>query len=476
MNDKSTVLIVDDEPVNIKLLSAILPEEEYAILKAYNGNEALEMVWRESPDLILLDVMMPGINGYEVIKKLKGDSKTSDIPIILVTALDGMDEKVYGLEAGADEFLNKPVNRAELLARVKSLLRLKEYQDRLKARTQHQDAFTTHIGEERLVLNGTETPVVLLVEDNQKDARLLEANLMGQPYRLRQVDDGETAISLAQQTKVDLVLLDLMLPNMDGFEVCRRLKECESTQNIQIVVITNLRDLHSKIKGIELGADDFLIKPINSYELRVRISALLKKKRYIDRIHENYETAVHYAITDRLTGLYNRAYFEHFLGLEIKRSLRQGTPAALVMIDIDDFKEYNDNLGHLAGDDILKALGELIKTSIREIDFAARYGGEEFILLLPNTDTKGAFRNAERIRKAILDHSFKPELSLPMKHLTVSMGVASCPADAKEVEALIMKADQALYRSKHAGKNMVCDHHAVCYALDEKTSKRARAK
>jgi two-component system cell cycle response regulator len=230
----------------------------------------------------------------------------------------------------------------------------------------------------------------------------------------------------------------------------------EEAKNIQVVAITSLADMENKIKGIDLGADDYLVKPINKHELRVRVKALIKKKAYLDTLCVGYETAVYSAITDQLTGLYNRAYFNHFLKLEIKRADRQKAPVVLMMLDIDDFKEINDRYGHLAGDEILKALGRFIKRSIREIDVAARYGGEEFMIVLPNTDIKGAVSVAERIRTYIFDHSFFPDTIHPDKRLSVSTGISMYPTEAATVDELIKKADIQLYRAKKEGKNRVC--------------------
>ena len=349
MSSKHRILIVDDEPLNVKLLAAKLSAEKYETIQAYSGEEALGKITADPPDLILLDVMMPDMDGYEVTIRLKNDPTSRDIPVILVTALDGTDNKIKGLEAGADEFLNKPVRTPELLARVKSLLRLKEYQDQLKMRSHSGKLFTAQMGEQRPIQKSIDLPSILLVEDDQKDAKLIQSYLHGEPYQIKLVKDGEETISCVQQEKIDLIVLDILLPGMDGFEVCRRLKREEQTRNIQIVAITSLRDLESKIKGFELGVDDYLVKPINRHELGVRVKALIKKKAYLDSLHANYEIAVHSAITDKLTGLYNQAYFKHFLDFEIKRSLRQKTPVTLFMLDIDDFKQYNDNLGHLAG-------------------------------------------------------------------------------------------------------------------------------
>ena len=456
MTPKPKILIVDDDPLNVKLTAARLPGDCYETLRAYNGQEALEKVDKYSPDIILLDIMMPGMDGYAVTRKLKNNPDTRDIPVILITALDGTDDKVKGLEAGADEFLNKPVNTAELTARIRSFLRLKQYQDQLKVRTPSQQLFSTPEQEKKYIQSTFDSQSILLVEDNDKDVRLIQGYLNGEGYKLSLARDGEETLSRVRGEKVDLLLLDILLPGIDGFEVCRRLKEMDQTRDIQIVVITCLRDLKSKIKGLELGIDDFLVKPINKFELQTRLKALLKKKKYLDRLHVNYDTALHYAITDRRTGLYNHGYFEHMLEVEVKRSKRHKHPLALIMIDIDDFKQYNDTLGHLAGDEILGVLGQLIKKNIREVDLGARYGGEEFAIILPYTDLEGARKSAERIKKIITNHPFDPHISIPSKPLTISMGIATYPSDAISVHELVQRADKALYTAKEKGKNRIC--------------------
>jgi len=452
---KSTILIVDDDPLNVKLLAATLPTNEYKTITAYGGIEALEKVNSQSPDLILLDIMMPEIDGYEVTRRVKSEPHSRKTPIILITALDGTTEKIKGIEAGADEFLNKPVNAIELSARVKSLLRLKQYREQLKIRSQSREAFTLPSSKEETTQT-KDLPVVLLVEDNETDAKLIQKYLEGQQYLVKHVSDGEETISYAQGERVDLVLLDILLPRMDGFEVCKRLKEMYQMRNTQIVLITCLSDMESKIKGIDLGADDYLVKPINKEELKARVNALLKKKACIDKLSTNYESALHSAITDSLTGVYNHSYFKHFLELETKRSLRQGNTLALIMIDIDGFKEYNDTLGHLAGDQVLRELADLLKSNIREVDLAARYGGDEFALVFPYTNMEKAQNTAERITRIIHEHLFDHDLSLPNQRLSVSMGMALFPEHSSDISELIKKADRSLYRAKEQGGNRVC--------------------
>ncbi len=450
------ILIVDDEPINVKLLAAKLAREKFETFKAYGGKESLEKAVSVCPDLILLDIMMPDMNGYEVTRRIKSNPEISHIPIILLTALSGSEDKIKGLEAGAEEFLTKPVNTVELLARINSMLQLKQYREQLAIRTESEENFSKTSHKEEAIREEKDLFRVLLVDDDKRDIRLIQSYLHGQPYEIIVAGNGDNVISLAIREKIDLILLDILLPGLDGFEVCRRLKKMDETRDIQIILITCLKDLESKIKGTETGADDFIVKPINGRHLRARIMVLLKQKAYLDKLRSHYEIALNSAIKDGLTGLYNQTYFKNFLELEVKRSTRQKYPTALIMIDLDDFKYYNDTLGHLAGDRIIREVARIIKKTVREIDLPARYGGEEFAVALPYADKKSAFNIAKRIQKAIQSYDFPDETVSPLGKITVSMGIALCPSSAVTTEELIEKADSMLYKAKKEGKNRVC--------------------
>jgi len=454
---RKRVLIVDDDQASLQMLSGILPKSQYVVLKAMDGKEAIKRAFKNIPDVILLDVLMPSLDGFEVTRQLKKDPRTKNIPIILVTSLDGLESKLTGLEAGAEEYLTKPVKPLELLARVKSMLQLKQYRDQLVIRKQSEGALLGVAPAEKTVQLPEEAlPVVLLVEDNEIDARIIESFLEGMPLRLETVSTGADAISRILSEKIDLILLDILLPDMTGFDICQRLKEMDKGNDIAIIVVTCLHDLDSKITGMELGADDFLVKPINRQELTVRIKSLLEKKQQLTRLRSHYETAVNQAIYDWLSGVYNHGYFKRFLDLEIKRSLRQGYPVSLLMIDIDDFKVYNDSLGHSAGDEILKELAQIMKNMIREVDLVSRYGGDEFAIVLPYADKMGGALVARRIEQAIQEHDFLRRRSAQLKRLTCSMGVAMFPSDASSGEELVERADEMLLTAKQRGKNRIC--------------------
>lgn len=447
VTEKARILVVDDEPMNIKLLRLILlSAQKYEVLEACDGHSAVKIVNENKVDLILLDVMMPDLNGYEVIKILKDNPQTKNIPIILVTALSGQKDRMQGLDVGADEFISKPVNKVELLARVQSLLQLKQYQEQLNLRTKSEN-------DETCLKSKDKRPRVLLVEDNEKDIKLLQGLVQSESFDLVLAQSGEEAVKILSNEKIDLVLLDILLPGINGFDVCHRIKSNKETSDIQILMITCLSDLESKLKSISHGVDDFLVKPIDSRELKARINVLLKKKACLDQIHSHFNDALGLAITDGLTGLYNHSYFKRYLDIEIKRSLINNYPIALVMMDLDNFKKYNDTLGHLVGDKILQEFATIIKNNIREIDLPARYGGEEFAIVFPYVEKDSILRITERIQNALREHVFPSECNSPLGNITTSIGVAFCPSDATEAIDLIDKADFMLYRAKKAGKN-----------------------
>ena len=449
------ILIVDDDVLNVKLLAAQLSSKGYHVITACDGKEALQQVHNCRPDLILLDIMMPGMDGYEVTAHLKAEDDTKDIPIILVTALTGEDEKKKGLEAGADEFINKPINYPELEARVFSLLRLKEYQEQLGTRRRSERLMVKDLPD---TLGKNEQdgalPTILVVEDDMDSARILSNYLLLMPCNVEMVKSGEDALRIMSSKKIDIIILDIMLPAMDGFEVCRIIKSSEETFPVQIVMITSLADTSSKLQGIEAGTDDFLVKPVNRNEFCARIKSLIKKKAYLDQLRARVDTALYAAITDKLTGVYNHGYLKHFLDLEYKRSKRHKHNLALLMIDVDNFKAVNDRYGHQCGDQCLKRIARILRENLREIDLVARYGGEEFAVVLPYADIAMAGKIAKRLLRAVAD--FSEIDAVPQVRMTVSIGISLCPEDTDSPDGLIKTADLALYTAKKRGKNRYC--------------------
>jgi len=299
---------------------------------------------------------------------------------------------------------------------------------------------------------------VLLVEDDSIQAEATKEILEKVGYEVLLADDGINAIKIVKSERPDIILLDLILPGLDGYEVCRWLKLDESTKGIPIIMLTVKKDLSDKISGLQIGADDYLPKPYNELELNARIYASLRTKTLQDELKmknkqlEELLSKVEYmAITDALTELYNRRRMHDVLGKEFERSKRYSTPFSVVMLDIDHFKKVNDNFGHLTGDMVLKDIAKVLLNSIRDIDTAARYGGEEFVLILPNTEKNDAKNVAERIRDFIEKNKFSVIENSP---LTVSIGISGLPDKKIETEDKLMRcADFALYQAKKNGRN-----------------------
>jgi two-component system cell cycle response regulator len=300
---------------------------------------------------------------------------------------------------------------------------------------------------------------ILLVEDDKLQAKVAKEYLETSGYEVIWVDNGKAAIKAAKTQAIDLILLDLILPDLDGNEVCRWLKLNEDTKGIPIIIVTIKGTVEEKVLGLVAGADDYLPKPYNEVELNARIYASLRTKSLQDELREKnrqleevlikVETL---AITDPLTQLHNRRYFETAIEKEISRTMRYNSQTSCLMIDIDHFKKVNDDFGHHAGDVVLKEIATILKTSIREIDTVARWGGEEFIILLPETREEEGFKTASRILKVIEDFTFS---GIPRK-ITVSIGLARVPNPLIDnAEKLINAADLALYEAKSKGRNRI---------------------
>ena len=303
---------------------------------------------------------------------------------------------------------------------------------------------------------------ILVVDDLQANVQLLTTYLKAVGYQVVPARDGEEALLKVNETKPDLILLDIMMPKMNGLEVCSRIKADDMTKYIPVILVTALNEIEDKIKGQEAGADDFISNPFNKLELLTRVKSLLRIKSLHDQLNEKIaeleiakERLRQLAITDGLTGLSNHRNFKEFLMRELDRAKRHQLHISVVMIDIDYFKHYNDTHGHQAGDVLLKKASALFAENIRKNDLAARYGGEEFALVLIETGKKAATLVAEKIKDLVEEYPFANEHTQPNGRTTVSMGVATYPTDATEFDDLIRCADLRLYKAKEMGRNRV---------------------
>jgi two-component system cell cycle response regulator len=303
---------------------------------------------------------------------------------------------------------------------------------------------------------------ILVVDDVTTNLQLVQGHLRSEGYQVQLADSGEEALRQIERQDFDLVLLDVVMPGMDGFEACRRIRANVSTRHIPIILVTALNDLDHKVQGQQAGADDYVGKPFDRSELLIRVKSMLRIKALHDRLTQKIaelESAKirlrRLADTDSLTSLYNKRYLSENLRLEVARADRYQNRLSLLMVDVDDFKQINDHCGHITGDAVLQQIAALFVKGVRTIDFVARYGGEEFAIVLPETDAIGAELVAERLRQQIAGHRFLDADGEPLGQVTISVGIAGYIRGVGDADELVKLADARLYEAKQAGKNAV---------------------
>ena len=450
------VLVVDDVLPNVKLLEAKLTREYFDVITAFDGPEALIKAEGDAPDIILLDVMMPGMDGFEVCRRLKENRKTMHIPVVMVTALSDTTDRVRGLQNGADDFLTKPVNDIALFARVRSLVRLKMMMDewRMRQNTSGElGVLSAQVVEADEMADGAR---ILVVEDSPVDLDRVVGTLDAGGDTVASAENTKDGLDAALTNEHELIVVSLTLLEEDGLRLCSHLRSHEQTRQTPILLLADDGDMQRVAKGLELGANDYLLKPIDRNELMARVRTQVRRKRYQDRLRSNYEESLSMALTDGLTGLFNRRYLNVHLARVISRIGETRKPVAAIMFDIDFFKKTNDSFGHQAGDEVLKEVAQRVSRNLRHFDMVARYGGEEFIVIMPDAAAEAAAMVAERLRQRIGGEPFVlNDTSLPEIGVTISLGVASTDDSSGHPDALIKRADTCLYAAKRSGRNCV---------------------
>ncbi len=447
------VLVVDDIMSNVKLLEARLTAEYFEILTASSGREALDILDRERVDVVLLDVMMPGMDGFEACRHIKQNSNTAHIPVIMVTALDQPADKVHGLEAGADDFLTKPVDDIALVTRVKNLARLKVLSDEMLMR-----ASTTHqmgMGDAPSMdwENAGESGHVLLVEDQGRAAQRL-VDTMRAVHTVTLESDPQAALLKLNELPVDVLIVSLSLSNSDGLRLCSQVRSLERTRHLPILIIVEPSDEARLLRGLDMGVNDYVVRPVDRHELMARVKTQVKRKRHADLLKARLEESVEMAITDGLTGLHNRRYMEGHLKTLVSQSVQAGRALSLLVADIDFFKSVNDTYGHDVGDHVLREFARRFRRNTRGIDLACRLGGEEFVIIMPDTDLARAIQVGERLRATIAGDPF-PIAGNKELRVTASVGISTLENREDTPETLFKRADRALYAAKREGRNRV---------------------
>jgi len=447
------VLVVDDILANVKLLEARLAAEYFEVLTAYSGQEALDICARERVDVVLLDVMMPGMDGFEACRRIKASAHTHHIPVIMVTALDQPSDKIQGLESGADDFLTKPVDDIALVTRVKNLARLKTLNDEMlmRASTSRQLGLSESDAFEKAM--SSRSGRILVIEDHVRyGARLLEA--LGKTHDTFIEQDSQRALATLTEFEFDLAVVSLSLQRADGLRLCSQLRSLERTRHLPIIMIVEPGEEARLLRGLDMGVNDYLIRPIDRHELLARVRTQIKRKRYSDFLRNRIEQTVEQAVTDGLTGLHNRRYMESHLDTLVREALKTGRDLSLLVADIDFFKQVNDGYGHDAGDEVLREFAERMRRNTRGIDLACRLGGEEFVIIMPDTELERAYQVGERLRACVAAEPFQISSDLAIR-VTISVGIATLEGGDDTPQMIYKRADQALYAAKRSGRNRV---------------------
>lgn len=448
------ILVVDDIPANVKLLEVRLLAEYFDVLTASSGPDAIETCENGKVDVVLLDVMMPDMDGFEVCRRLKSDPATAHIPVVMITALDQVADRVRGLEAGADDFLTKPVNDLQLMTRVKSLVRLKMLTDELRLRA----STTRNIGLEELLNRRKPAelapPKVLLIDERETSCSSIEKMLRG-AVELDVVREAGMGVFQAAAKDYECVIVSTGFIDFDPLRLCSQLRSLDRTRVVPIVLIAEDGEEELIIRGLELGINDYVVRPVDKQELTARLRTQVRRKQYNDQLRASLTQTIEMAVTDGLTGIHNRRYLDSHLRTLFERAMARRRPLSLMITDLDRFKSINDTHGHDGGDDVLREFAQRLRKNIRGIDLVCRYGGEEFVVVMPDTDGSVAEKVAERIRAEIARIPFAIGKDGTTIDVTISVGVSSIQQPNDTAEALVKRADVALYEAKASGRNRV---------------------
>jgi two-component system cell cycle response regulator len=397
---------------------------------------------------------MPDMDGFEVCRRLKANPATHFVPVVMITALDSPSDRVRGLEAGADDFLTKPVSDVVLTARVRSLTRLKMMTDELRLRAVTSLEIGMQAPERDAVADAGKGGRILLVDDRASSYERLAA-LLSAEHTVDVETDPSEALFHAAENNYDLLIVSLGLENFDGLRLCSQARSLERTRHVPILAIADANSNARLLRGLEIGVNDYLLRPVDKNELLARARTQIRRRRYTDRLRDNVQNSIEMAVTDGLTGLHNRRYMESHLVTLAEQASTRGKPLALMMLDIDFFKSINDSYGHDAGDDVLREFAVRVRKSIRGIDLACRYGGEEFVIVMPETDLHVAGIVAERLRRSIAGEPFAVHNGAKRIEVTISIGLSILERKGEPVADVLKRADVALYRAKHDGRNRV---------------------
>ncbi|MDI9409280.1 MAG: PleD family two-component system response regulator [Candidatus Pacebacteria bacterium] len=449
------ILIVDDIATNIKILEAKLEDDYYDIIQAESGMEALKLARIHSPDLIMLDIMMPEMDGFEVCRRLKADPETAHIPVIIVTALSELKDRIQGLSVGADDFLTKPVQEIPLLARIRSLIRLKHLIDMWRVREETSSQLGMIASADFLQIEAVNGKILVLSKIKSQ-SELIQKTLVKDGDQLEITDSIE---QFNQKLASDLWELLIITIDIGKSETIKLISHIRSHSNailrsVPILLLIGEEEREITAKALDFGISDYSALPIEPLEFLARVRTQLKRFRYQERLRLNYENSVAMAATDPLTGIYNRRYLDSHVKTMLSHSIAEKKNLSIAFCDLDHFKLINDSHGHEAGDEVLIEFCNRVQNNLRNFDLLARMGGEEFVILLPEANQERAIAIAERIRQLISETPFVLRNGTEIA-VTVSIGISSLKNDQDSDKEMIDRADRAMYLAKQSGRNQV---------------------
>lgn len=495
-NGRPKIMVIDDEPNFHKLIQKHLSRNHYEVLSCMKADEAIKMVEEKMPHLVLMDLNMPEVDGFTLIKQLRQLILKAYLPIVVVTAREESQDVVTALETGADDYLTKPFKFEELRARIENLLRSKKLQDSVHSKTDELNEAQLQIGHLNKALSETQKELKKRVYDLHNIFEI-SFKVMGQTEVENLVNTALlNALGIFTAKSVMLMLVDA--DDRDLFIVVEsrgffgsKIDEFSLSRNDKLVKYLEfikkpfqIKDIVYEFESVKPSLEDLEIKamaPLFQEDEIIGILCLgpnVSEQEYTPEALEmigilanmlsvalhnaqNFEQIKALSYTDEMTGLHNYRFFTMRLKEEIARAKRNNACLALLILDVDFFKNYNDTLGHPAGDEILRQLSMILKATVRDNDIVARYGGEEFAIILPSTDQGGAAVLSERIRKKVEDYNFPSQEIQPNGTLTISIGIALFPDNAITLEDIIIAADRALYFAKESGRNRVVQFNEI---------------
>ena len=486
------ILIVDDERAVHKLLSAYFRRHNYAVDSCLDSREVITKIEEFEPDVVLLDLMMPELDGISAARRIRNLKRDSYLPIIMLTARKDIRDIVNALEAGADDYINKPFDFEELMARIRTTLRVKRLQDRLMHKSTELNEANHQIGRLNNILVNTNKQLQKKLYDFHNIFEL-SYKVMGQLEFQELVRQSLINILGIFATRSAMLLM-ASKENNDTFKIVdsrgfRELKaeEFAISRHGNLVHYLDLVKKPFQVRDVSREFEEILptlkrleievVSPLFRGEDIVGLLCLGPNFRDEEYSEDNLETlglltnmlgvALHnsqlyehiraLSYTDGMTGLHNYRFFRMRIKEEIARARRENSLISLLIMDVDHFKNYNDTLGHPAGDEVLRQVSEILRHSVRDNDIVARYGGEEFAVILPGADKVGSYALAERIRQKVEEAVFHGEEIQPLGGVTISIGTGTFPDDALTEDDLIVNTDQALYDAKKSGRNRVME-------------------